>query len=69
MKLVEHTVIHHIQSTCRISSSLDIPTVIYEDNVVCIAQFIEGYIKGDKSKHISPNSSTLMSSNRTRILI
>ena len=49
-----HSIIHHIQNTCRISSSLGIPTVIYEDNVACIAQLEGGYIKGDKTKHTSP---------------
>ena len=29
-------------------------TVIYEDNTACIAQVKGGYIKGDKTKHISP---------------
>ena len=29
------------------------PTVLYEDNVACIAQFKGGYIKGDRTKHIS----------------
>ena len=47
-------VIHHIQSTCRISSSSDIPTVIYENNVACITQLRGEYIQGDKTKHISP---------------
>jgi hypothetical protein len=28
--------------------------VIYEDNTACIAQIKEGYIKGDKTKYISP---------------
>ena len=28
-------------------------TIIYEDNVVCVAQVRGGYIKGDKIKHIS----------------
>ena len=31
-----------------------IPTIVYEDNAACIAQLKEGYIKGDKTKHISP---------------
>ena len=31
-----------------------IPTIVYEDNAACIAQMKEGYIKGDKTKHISP---------------
>ena len=30
------------------------PTIIYEDNVVCVTQVKGGYIKGDKTKHISP---------------
>ncbi|KAK4398525.1 Retrovirus-related Pol polyprotein from transposon RE1 [Sesamum angolense] len=30
------------------------PTVIYEDNAACIAQIKDGYIKGDRTKHISP---------------
>ena len=31
-----------------------IPTIVYEDNVACIAQLKEGYIKEDNAKHISP---------------
>jgi hypothetical protein len=27
---------------------------LYEDNTACIKQLNEGYIKGDKTKHISP---------------
>ena len=30
------------------------PTVLFEDNAACIAQQIGGYIKGDRTKHISP---------------
>ena len=30
------------------------PTVMYEDNVACIAQLKDGYIKGDRTKHILP---------------
>ena len=30
------------------------PTILYEDNAACIAQLKEGYIKGDRTKHISP---------------
>ena len=29
------------------------PTIIYEDNAACVAQVREGYIKRDKTKHIS----------------
>ena len=30
------------------------PTIIYEDNAACIAQLKDGYIKGDRTKHILP---------------
>ena len=30
------------------------PTVLHEDNAACIAQVKGGYIKGDRTKHISP---------------
>jgi hypothetical protein len=30
------------------------PTILFEDNDVCNIQFRKGYIKGDKTKHISP---------------
>ena len=46
--------INHIQSTYRISLSSNIPTVIYEDNDAYIAQLRGGYIKRDRTKHISP---------------
>ena len=36
------------------SSIKDKPTVLYEDNAACIAQIKGGYIKGDRTKHISP---------------
>jgi len=29
-------------------------TTIYEDNSACISQLKEGYIKGDRTKHILP---------------
>jgi hypothetical protein len=28
--------------------------ILYEDNAACITQLQEGYIKGDRTKHISP---------------
>jgi hypothetical protein len=46
--------IQHIQEECGLESVRENPTVIYEDNTVCIAQIKEGYIKGDRTKHISP---------------
>ena len=36
------------------SSIKDKPTVLFEDNVACITQIRGGYIKGDRTKHISP---------------
>jgi hypothetical protein len=46
--------IQHIQEKCGLESVRENPTVIYEDNTACIAQIKEGYIKGDRTKHISP---------------
>ena len=31
-----------------------VPTVLYKENIACIAQVKQGYIKGDRTKHISP---------------
>ena len=38
--------IHHIKESCGLSS--------VKDNAACIAQIKGGYIKGDRTKHISP---------------
>ncbi|KAK4380785.1 hypothetical protein Sango_3030900 [Sesamum angolense] len=46
--------IQHIGGTCGLSLEKTIPTILYEDNTSCIAQLKEGYIKGDRTKHISP---------------
>jgi len=46
--------IQHIQNKCGLSSERMDATIIYEDNTTCIAQLKEGYIKGDRTKHISP---------------
>lgn len=43
----------HIRGTCGLSSKIH-PTTLYEDNTACIAQIKGGYIKGDRTKHISP---------------
>ncbi|KAI5675345.1 hypothetical protein M9H77_06295 [Catharanthus roseus] len=40
--------------SCGISSGERVPTPLYEDNAACIAQLKSGYIKKDKTKHISP---------------
>ena len=46
--------IHHIQNSYGLTSKIDNPTVIHEDNAACVAQMKEGFIKGDKTKDISP---------------
>ena len=47
-------VIEHIRSTSGLTSVVDLPTTIFEDNVACIEQLKKGYIKGDNTKHIAP---------------
>jgi hypothetical protein len=48
------SMIQHIQKEWGLESVRENPMVIYEDNTVCIAQIKEGYIKGDRTKRISP---------------
>ena len=48
------SMIQHVRKSCGLSSIKNKPTVLYEDNVVCITQVKGGYIKGDRTKHISP---------------
>ena len=48
------SMIHHIQESCGLSYVKDKPTILFEDNTACIAQIKGGYIKGDRTKHISP---------------
>ena len=47
--------VHHIWNACGLPLITSIPTTIYEDNVACIGQIKKGYIKGDRTKHISQN--------------
>ena len=47
-------VVHHIRNACGLPLITSILTTIYEDNAACIEQIKEGYIKGDRTKHISP---------------
>ncbi|XP_021839035.2 uncharacterized protein [Spinacia oleracea] len=47
-------VIQHIREDYGLSTGKEAPTVMYEDNTTCIAQLKDGYIKGDKTKHILP---------------
>ena len=48
------SLIQHIREKCGLSYIKGSPTVLYEDNAACIAQIKGGYIKGDRTKHISP---------------
>ena len=48
------SMIQHIRESYGLSSIKNNPTILYEDNVACIAQIKGGYIKGDRTKHISP---------------
>ncbi|KAG7583422.1 hypothetical protein ISN44_As08g029370 [Arabidopsis suecica] len=43
----------HIQTSSGIRLNTE-PTILYEDNVACVAQTKEGYIKSDRTKHIPP---------------
>ena len=46
--------IQHIQESSGLPSIKDNLTTLFEDNAACIAQIKGGYIKGDRTKHISP---------------
>ena len=48
------SMIQHIRESCGLSSIKDDLAILFEDNVACIAQITRGYIKGDRTKHISP---------------
>ncbi|XP_070667833.1 secreted RxLR effector protein 161-like [Malus domestica] len=47
-------VMKHIRSTSGLTSVIDLPTTIFENNAACIEQLNKGYIKGDNTKHIAP---------------
>ncbi|KAL0337645.1 UNVERIFIED_CONTAM: Retrovirus-related Pol polyprotein from transposon TNT 1-94 [Sesamum calycinum] len=48
------SLIRYVCESCGLEPIEKSPTVIYEDNAACIAQIKDGYIKGDRTKHISP---------------
>ena len=50
------SMIQHIWESCRLSSIKGNPIILFKDNIACIAQITESYIKGDRTKRISPNS-------------
>ena len=47
------SMIQHIKKSCGLPSIKDNSTTLFEDNVACIAQIKGGYIKRDRTKHIS----------------
>ena len=47
------SMIHLIQEKCGLKCD-KVPMILYEDNATCIAQLKEGFIKGERTKHISP---------------
>ena len=48
------SVIHSIKERCGLKCDVKIPTILFEDNVACIAQLKGDFIKGDRTKNISP---------------
>ena len=48
------SMIQHIRDSSGLSPISNTTTTLYEDNAACIAQLKGGYIKGDRTKHISP---------------
>ena len=47
------SMIHLIREKCGLKCD-KVPTTLYEDNAACIAQLKGGFIKGDRTKYISP---------------
>ena len=48
------SVIYSIKERCGLKCDVKIPTILFDDNVACIAQLKGSFIKGDRMKHISP---------------
>ena len=48
------SMIQHIRDSSGLSPISNTATSLYEDNTACIAQLKGEYIKGDRTKHISP---------------
>ena len=48
------SIIQHIKEKYGLSTIKNSPSILFEDNIVCITQLKGGYIKWDKTKHISP---------------
>ena len=43
--------IQHVKNACGIII-LPTPTIIYEENLACVAQMQSGYVKSNMTKHI-----------------
>ena len=56
--------IQHIWESYGLSSIKGNPIILFEDNIAYIAQIKKGYIKRDRTKHISPKFLTYMNSKR-----
>ena len=48
------SMIQYIKGACNLLRANDKPTLLHKDNVACVAQIRGGYIKGDRTNHISP---------------
>ena len=48
------SMIQHIRDSSGLPPISNTTTTLYEDNAACIAQLKGGYIKGDRTNHISP---------------
>ena len=48
------SVIHFIKERCGLKCDVKIPAILFKDYVACIAQLKRDFIKGDRTKHISP---------------
>ncbi|XP_047251361.1 secreted RxLR effector protein 161-like [Capsicum annuum] len=58
------SVIHSIKERCGLKLDIKVPTVIFEDNATCIAKLKGGFIKGDRTNHISQKYSSRTISRR-----
>ena len=47
------SVLRHIQGASGLTIDKN-PIILYEDNVACVTQMKEGYVKRDRTKHIPP---------------
>ena len=47
------SITQHTQEIYGLTLKKNIPIILYENNAACITQLRGGYIKGDRTKHIS----------------